>query len=71
MAKSLDMEKYLHGSWKEFEQWIRFEIGSDFRWHMLPLDTAALRKDVVRTIKRDLKRNQGVFPGSNTFIETI
>ena len=32
------MDKYLGGTWEEFEQWIRFTIGSDFKWLVRPLD---------------------------------
>ncbi len=71
MNQSLDRDKYRHGSWKEFEQWIRFQIGSDFRWHLSPLDSEILRKDVVETMKSDLIRNEGVFPERNAFFEKI
>ncbi len=71
MSKSLGMDKYLHGSWREFEQWIRFQIGSDFRWNLSPLDTKILRKDVVDKIRIDLERNEGVLQKGNSFFEKI
>ncbi len=30
------MNKYLSGTWEEFEAWTRSTIGSDFRWKIRP-----------------------------------
>ena len=32
------MDKFVDGTWEEFEQWIRDTIGSDFLWCVKPLD---------------------------------
>ena len=65
------MEKHLEGKWEEFEAWIRDTIGSDFRWCIRPMDTDANRKMLVRLILKDIKRNNGVFPTRNAFVEKI
>ena len=58
------MEKYLEGSWKEFEQWIRFTIGSDFRWRVRPMD-----KPNNRQLAQRYQANNGVFQLQSSFIE--
>ncbi len=63
------MDKYLDGSWEEFEQWIRFTIGSDFLWRVRPLDRQSNRQMVVDQINSLIDRNNGVFPARNSFIE--
>ena len=63
------MNKYLDGSWNEFEQWIRFTIGSDFLWRVRPLDRQSNRQMVADQVLYDIKRNKGVFPASNSYIE--
>ncbi len=63
------MDKYLSGTWEEFEQWIRFTIGSDFRWLVRPLDRQLNRKMVADMVRNDIEENSGVFPACNAFIE--
>ncbi len=63
------MDKYLDGSWKKFEQWIRNTIGSDFRWRVRPLDSRSNRQMIVDLVQNDIKQNNGVFPEKNSFIE--
>ncbi len=63
------MDKYLDGTWEEFEEWIREKIGSDFHWCVRPSDTATNREMVATLVLNDIKRNNGVFPAKNTFIE--
>lgn len=63
------MEKYLDGTWDEFEQWIRFTIGSDFMWLVRPLDRQDNRQMVAAQVLYDIKRNNGSFPARNSFIE--
>lgn len=63
------MEKSLDGTWAEFEQWIRFTIGSDFSWRVRPLDRPSNRQMIADLVVNDIKKNDGVFPASNAFIE--
>ena len=63
------MDKYLGGTWEEFEQWIRFTIGSDFRWLVRPLDRQSNREMVANVVHRDIEKNNGVFPTRNAFVE--
>ncbi len=63
------MDKFLDGTWEEFEQWIRDTIGSDFCWCVRPRDTTENRKMVASLVLEDIKRSEGVFPEKNTFIE--
>ena len=63
------MDKYLGGTWEEFAQWIRFTIGSDFRWLVRPLDRQSNREMVADMIRNDIKQNNAVFPTHNSFIE--
>lgn len=65
------MDKYLSGSWQEFEQWIRFSVESDFRWHLRPVDTKELRNDVVKAIQFDLKKADAGFSKTSAFLERI
>ena len=65
------MEEYLKGSWLEFEDWIRKEIGSDFRWKVRPMDTPSKRRLVAELILDTQRRNKGVFPRNDPFIEPI
>ncbi len=65
------MEDYLRGSWLEFEDWIRREIGSDFRWKVRPMDTPSKRRLVAELILDTQRRNKGVFPSNDAFIERI
>ncbi len=64
------MDKYLNGSWEEFEQWIRFTIGSDFMWRVRPLDRQSNREMVAELIRSDIEQNNGIFPATNSFIAT-
>jgi hypothetical protein len=59
----------LEGTWQEFEALIRDTIGSDFHRRVRPQDTRSNRKMIVSLILEDIKRNNGVFPERNTFIE--
>ncbi len=65
------MNKYLSGTWEEFEAWTRSTIGSDFRWKVRPKDEPAYREMIVGLIEDAIKRNNGVFPQSDAFIERI
>jgi hypothetical protein len=63
-------EEVLSGTWKEFETWIREQVGSDFIWKIRPLDIKANRQAVMESILRTIKENNGTFPPKgNTFIE--
>jgi hypothetical protein len=64
-----DIDKYLDGTWEEFEQWIRFTIGSDFVWRIRPLDRQSTRQMVAYTVRADIEKHNGVFPAHNSFIE--
>ena len=65
------MDKHLTGTWEEFEAWIKETIGSDFRWRVRPQDNATNREMVASLVLDGIKRNDGVFPHSNAFIERI
>ena len=65
------MEEYVKGAWLEFEEWIRGDIGSDFRWKVRPMDTPAKRRLVAELILDTQRRNKGVFPSNDPFIEPI
>lgn len=65
------MEDYLKGSWIDFEAWIRGEIESEFRWKVRPMDTPSKRRMVAELILDGQRRNKGVFPRSDAFIERI
>ena len=67
--KVLKMDNYLDGSWGKFEQWIRNTIGSDFRWRVRPMDKRANREMISELVQSDIKKNNGVFPEDNSFIE--
>lgn len=62
-------ERWLEGTWQDLEAWIRETIGSDFRWRIRPRDTRPNRRMLTNLILNDIKRNGGVFPESNAFIE--
>ncbi len=64
-----NMDNYLDGSWEKFEQWIRNTIGSDFRWRVRPMDKRANRQMISELVQNDIKKNKGVFPENNSFIE--
>ncbi len=68
VEQSMD-KSLLEGTWQEFEALIRDTIGSDFRWRVCPQDTHSNREMIVSLILEDIKRNNGVFPERNTFIE--
>jgi len=63
------MDNYLDGSWEKFEQWIRNTIGSDFCWHVRPMDNRSNRQMIAKLVQNDIKENNGVFPEKNTCIE--
>jgi hypothetical protein len=63
------MDKHLTGTWEEFEAWIKETIGADFRWRVRPQDNATNRGIVASLILDGIKRNNGIFPEKNTFIE--
>ena len=65
------MGDYLDGSWLDFEAWIRREIGSDFRWKVRPMDSPSKRRLVAELILDTQRRNKGVFPKNDAFIERI
>jgi len=65
------MEEYLKGSWLDFEAWIRREIRSDFRWKIRPMDSPSKRRLVAELIMDTQRRNKGVFPRNDAFIERI
>ena len=71
VAGEQDMDKRLEGTWEEFEAWIKETIGSDFRWRVRPQDTSTNREMVAGLVPDGIKRNDGVFPRSNAFIERI
>jgi hypothetical protein len=63
-------EVVLSGTWKEFEAWIREQVGSSFVWKIRPLDIKANRQAVMESILRTIKENNGTFPPKgDTFIE--
>jgi len=51
------MDKYLGGTMEEFEQWIRFTIGSDFEWLVRPLDRQSNREMVTDMVCNDIERS--------------
>ena len=55
----------------EFEQWIRNTIGSNFRWRVRPMNKRSSREMVADLVQNDIKKNNGVFPDNNSFIERI
>jgi len=63
------MDKHLTGTWEEFEAWIKETVGSDFNWRVRPQDNATNREMVASLILDGIKRNNGIFPEKNTFIE--
>ncbi len=63
------MDKHLEGTWEEFEAWIRDTIGSGFHWRIRPQDTVSNRKMIADLILDEIKRNNGVFPEGDTFIQ--
>lgn len=65
------MEDYLKGSWIDFEAWIRREIGFEFRWKVRPMDSPSKRRLVADLILDTQRRNKGVFPENDVFIERI
>ena len=69
VAGEQDMDKHLEGTWEEFEAWIKDTIGSDFRWRVRPQHTPTNREMVASLVLDGIKRNDGVFPEKNTFIE--
>ena len=64
-------EEVLSGTWKEFETWIRDQVGSGFVWKLRPLDNKANRQAVMESILRTIKKeNNGTFPPKgDAFIE--
>jgi len=67
----LGMDEYLTCTWEEFEVWIRSTIGSNFRWKIRPLDNYSNRKMIADLIRDAMKRNNGVFPRNDAFIEPV
>ena len=65
------MDNHLTGTWEEFEAWITETTGSDFRWRVRPQDTPSNREVVASLVVDGMKRNDGVFPRSNAFIERV
>jgi hypothetical protein len=63
-------EEVLSGTWREFETWIREQVGSSFVWKIRPLDIKANRQAVMESILRTIKENNGTFPPKgDAFIE--
>ena len=63
-------EEVLSGTWKEFETWIREQVGSNFVWEIRPLDNNANRQAVMESMVRTIKENNGIFPPKgDAFIE--
>ena len=56
------MDKYLEGTWEEFEEWIRNKIRSDFRWYVRARDTTTNREMVANLILNDIERCNGDSP---------
>ena len=67
--KNERMDEYLTGTRKEFEAWIWETIGGNFRWKVCPRDTPSNRRMVADLILSDMENHDGVFGGSNVFIE--
>jgi hypothetical protein len=65
------MGEYLYYHREGFEAWIRKIIGSDFRWKVRPRDKPSNRKMITDLIQDTMKRNNGVFPKSDGFIERV
>ena len=65
------MDEHLVGTWDDFEAWIRTTIGSDFRWCMRPANSRENREMLGSMITDDARRNDGVFPKRNAFIERV
>ena len=62
--------KILDCSWKEFEEFIKEAIGSDFLWKIRPRDTQVNRQAVMESIEKMVGNNNGSFPDrGNIFIE--
>ena len=66
-----DVDEHPEGTWEKFEAWIRDTIGSDFRWRVRPQDTPSNREMVASLILDGIRRNNGVFPERNAFIERL
>jgi hypothetical protein len=65
------MDEYLTCTWEEFEAWIRRTIGSNFRWKIRPFDNYSNPRMIADLIRDAMKRNNGVFPRNDTFIEPV
>ena len=62
--------KILDCSWKEFEEFIKEAIGSDFLWKIRPRDTQVNRQAVMESIEKMVGSNNGSLPDrGNIFIE--
>lgn len=70
-AEEQGMDKHLEGTWEESEAWIKETVGSDFRWRVRPQDTPSNREMVASLILDGIRRNNGVFPERNAFIESL
>lgn len=71
VAGEQSMDKHLVGTWEEFEAWVRSTIGSYFRWRIRPLSTRSNREMIVSLILDEIRRNNGVFPEKDAFIERL
>ncbi len=65
------MKKHLDATWQELQTWIKDAIGSDFRWRIRPRDTHSNRRMIVSLILNGIRRNNGVFPDREAFIERV
>jgi len=52
-------EEVLSGTWREFETWIREQVGGDFIWKIKPFDIKANRQTVMESILSTIKKNDG------------
>lgn len=69
LTRKQSMDKHLDGTWQEFKDWIKSTIGADFRWRIRPQDTRSNREMIAGLILDEIRRNNGVFPKGNSFIE--
>ena len=63
------MVDYVNGTCEDFENWITGTTESGFSWRVRPVDSPMKREMVTSLILDDIKRNNGVFPERNAFIQ--
>ena len=69
MSRKRETEKYLECSWEEFENSIKGTIESEFNGRVRPVDSPEKHSMMASVISDDMKRNGGVFPEGNAFIQ--